>query len=210
MLLDAIRERRSIRKYTGEPVSEEQIREILEAAFLAPTASNRQEWRFAVVQDREKLAKMAEIHPYGKMIRDCAFSVIVGTKKASTTVSANATAAPPSRTCCCRRRAWASARCGARSWRAANIRADSSRCLACPTVSRRSRLSSSACRRNPRRRRTAGPTARSSISGNGSIHVNELQGTFSAVSALKVPCIELKPKRTAAAEDPRRLFFSFQ
>ena len=53
MLLDAIRERRSIRKYTGEPVSEEQIREILEAAFLAPTASNRQEWRFAVVQDRE-------------------------------------------------------------------------------------------------------------------------------------------------------------
>ncbi len=81
MLLDAIRERRSIRKYTGEPVSEEQIREILEAAFLAPTASNRQEWRFAVVLDREKLAKMAEIHPYGKMIRDCAFSIIVGYEK---------------------------------------------------------------------------------------------------------------------------------
>ena len=41
MLLDVIKERRSIRKYTDQKVSEDQIREILEAAFWAPTAVNR-------------------------------------------------------------------------------------------------------------------------------------------------------------------------
>ena len=81
MELDVIRNRRSIRKYTEEKVSEEQIREILEAAFLAPTASNRQEWRFIVIENREMLEKMAEINPYAKMTKDCAFSIIVGYEK---------------------------------------------------------------------------------------------------------------------------------
>ena len=78
MLLDVIKERRSIRKYTDQKVSEEQIREILEAAFWAPTAVNRQEWRFAVVEDRETLKKLAEINPNAGMTAGAAFSVIVG------------------------------------------------------------------------------------------------------------------------------------
>ncbi len=78
MVLEVIQNRRSIRKYTDQPVTEEQIREILEAAFWAPTAVNRQEWRFVVVTNREKLSELAEANPYAKMTEDCAFAVIVG------------------------------------------------------------------------------------------------------------------------------------
>ena len=81
MVLDVIKNRRSIRKYTGEPVTDAQIREILEAAFLAPTARNLQECRFVVVTNREKLQKMADANPYAKMTKDCAFAVVVGYEK---------------------------------------------------------------------------------------------------------------------------------
>lgn len=51
-LLEAIRERRSIRKFAeGETVKEEDIRTILEAARLAPSDANSQPWHFIVVRD---------------------------------------------------------------------------------------------------------------------------------------------------------------
>jgi len=61
-VFDAIRTRRSIRKYRPEPIPDEKLRNILEAARLAPSAGNRQPWRFVVIQniDRKKaLAKVA-------------------------------------------------------------------------------------------------------------------------------------------------------
>ena len=78
MLLKEIKSRRSVRKYQNRPVTEEQIREILEAGFWAPTARNKQEWRFVVVLNREKLNELAEKNSYAQMTKDCAFSVIVG------------------------------------------------------------------------------------------------------------------------------------
>jgi nitroreductase len=60
--------RRSIRKYTNEPVSEKHVKTILEAAMAAPSASNRRPWHFIVVTDRQKLDALAENHPYGKML----------------------------------------------------------------------------------------------------------------------------------------------
>lgn len=58
--LESIGARRSIRKYTDAPVSEEDIRELLEAATLAPSGKNRQPWRFVVVQG-EKCAEMVDL-----------------------------------------------------------------------------------------------------------------------------------------------------
>jgi nitroreductase len=55
-LLDAIKERRSIRKYKNDAVSNKLIIEMLEAARLAPSGSNSQPWRFIVVKD-EKVKK---------------------------------------------------------------------------------------------------------------------------------------------------------
>ena len=59
MVLNAIRARRSIRRYTDRPVDRTLIELVLEVATHAPSAHNRQPWRFAVVtslQAKEKLA----------------------------------------------------------------------------------------------------------------------------------------------------------
>lgn len=50
---EAIRRRASCRAYRPDPVPEETLRRVLEAARLAPSACNRQPWRFAVVRDPE-------------------------------------------------------------------------------------------------------------------------------------------------------------
>lgn len=57
----AIRQRRSIRSFTDKPVPDDIIRELLEAARLAPSASNRQPWRFIVVTDPKERAKLRRI-----------------------------------------------------------------------------------------------------------------------------------------------------
>ncbi len=50
-LVEAIKQRRSVRKFKPDPVSDEIVDQMLEAARLAPSASNRQPWRFQVVRD---------------------------------------------------------------------------------------------------------------------------------------------------------------
>ncbi|MCE5203128.1 MAG: nitroreductase family protein [Actinomycetia bacterium] len=47
-LLDALRSRHSVRVYTGEPIDEDTIREVIEAAILAPSSFNAQPWCFHV------------------------------------------------------------------------------------------------------------------------------------------------------------------
>lgn len=49
---EAIKRRRSVRRYTGDPVTEDDVRAVLTAAIWAPSAGNAQPWRFIVVQDR--------------------------------------------------------------------------------------------------------------------------------------------------------------
>ena len=43
---DTIFKRRSIRKYTGEPISDELVERLLRAAMVAPSAGNEQPWQF--------------------------------------------------------------------------------------------------------------------------------------------------------------------
>ncbi len=50
---EAIQKRRSIREYAPDDVPQEMIDQMLEAARLAPSGSNRQPWRFLVVRDKE-------------------------------------------------------------------------------------------------------------------------------------------------------------
>lgn len=59
-VFEVIRSRRSIRKYSKRPVRDQNLLLVLEAARLAPSASNRQTWKFVVVRDREKKEKLAE------------------------------------------------------------------------------------------------------------------------------------------------------
>jgi len=76
-LIDTIYSRRSIRRYTEEPVSEEQIKTLLEAAMAAPSASNRKPWHFVVVTERETLGRLAEAHKYAKMLHEAPVCISV-------------------------------------------------------------------------------------------------------------------------------------
>lgn len=59
-VLTAISNRRSIRKFTNQPVEDEKLNKILEAARLAPSAANKQVWRFIVVKNPALREKMVE------------------------------------------------------------------------------------------------------------------------------------------------------
>ena len=58
-ILEAIKTRKSVRSYLDKPVEDEKLQMVLEVARLAPSASNRQEWRFVVVRDTETRKKIA-------------------------------------------------------------------------------------------------------------------------------------------------------
>ena len=75
--LDIIFARRSIRRYTGEPVTEDEITSLLEAGMAAPSASNQQPWHFVVVTDKNTLKALADMHPYGKMLAHAAVAIAV-------------------------------------------------------------------------------------------------------------------------------------
>lgn len=75
--LEAIRTRRSIRKYEDKTVDDALVREILDAAMMAPSAGNSQPWQFVVVNDREVLDSLAEMHPYVKMVKQAKVGILV-------------------------------------------------------------------------------------------------------------------------------------
>ena len=75
---EAIRARRSIRKFKpGAVVTDEQIRLLLEAAMLAPSACNTRPWEFIVVKDRAMLDKIRDAHPYTGMLETASLAIIV-------------------------------------------------------------------------------------------------------------------------------------
>ncbi len=59
-LLPEIANRRSIRKYRPDPIDKDVVKRILEAGRLAPSAKNRQAWRFVAVQDAETRLKIQD------------------------------------------------------------------------------------------------------------------------------------------------------
>jgi len=75
--LEAIHGRRSIRKYTSQPVGEDVIEQMLKAAMAAPSAGNQQPWHFVVIDDRDTLDAIPEYHPYSGMLRDAPLAVVV-------------------------------------------------------------------------------------------------------------------------------------
>jgi nitroreductase len=78
MIIKAIRDRKSIRNYLLKAnTSEEQIKELLEAAMLAPSACNSRPWEFIVVQNRAKLEKITKIHPYTQMLTTASCAIVV-------------------------------------------------------------------------------------------------------------------------------------
>ena len=69
--------RRSIRKYRPDPVPEEEVQLLLEAAMAAPSAVGKDPWRFIVIRNRQTLQKIADFLPNGKMLAEAALGIIV-------------------------------------------------------------------------------------------------------------------------------------
>ncbi len=59
-LFEAIRDRKSIRRFKQTPVPDEDIKKILDAGRLAPSANNSQPWSFLIIKDEAVLRKMAD------------------------------------------------------------------------------------------------------------------------------------------------------
>ena len=61
--MEALLTRRSIRKYTNQPVPEQLVKHLLEAAMCAPSARNQQAWQYLVIRDKARLAELQQVHP---------------------------------------------------------------------------------------------------------------------------------------------------
>lgn len=65
-LMDAIKKRRSIRKFQDKEVSDEIIEKIIGAARWAPSGMNIQPWSFITIKDKEKLKKIRQLYQEGR------------------------------------------------------------------------------------------------------------------------------------------------
>lgn len=75
--ISVILSRKSVRHFTGEAVSKEQLEMLLRAGMAAPTAMNKQPWSFVVVTDRSKLDALREGLPSAAMLEKAGAAVVV-------------------------------------------------------------------------------------------------------------------------------------
>lgn len=76
-ITEAIRSRRSIRKYQDRPIEEEKLLRVLDTGRMAPSARNLQDWKFIVVRDQDKRKMLSEA-ANGQPYVEKASAVIVG------------------------------------------------------------------------------------------------------------------------------------
>ena len=77
-MLEIMRSRRSVRRYTEEKISDEDLKKILSAALLAPSGHSKYPCEFIVVKNRELLEKMSHCRKgVAKMLEGAAAAVVV-------------------------------------------------------------------------------------------------------------------------------------
>ena len=81
---DCIRYRLTVRRFKPDPVPEEVVARLLDAARLAPSSRNLQQWHFVVITDREALKTIADVSTTGKFIADAPLAIAVVMDNADT------------------------------------------------------------------------------------------------------------------------------
>lgn len=76
-LYEGLLTRRSNRKYTGERIAEERIIKIIRAGMYAPSAKNTHPWHFIIIDKREILNEIMEVHPYSSMLKEASHAIVV-------------------------------------------------------------------------------------------------------------------------------------
>jgi len=77
IVVDVIKNRRSIRKFKDKPIDDDTIRKIIEMGTWAPSGLNNQPWKFVIIKDKELKAKIAECTKYSGIIRDAPVCIAV-------------------------------------------------------------------------------------------------------------------------------------
>ena len=75
--IEAILTRRSVRKYSKKPLSNQIVKELLEVAMSAPSAGNEQPWHFIIIDDPQILGKVPSFHNHAQMHKDASFAILV-------------------------------------------------------------------------------------------------------------------------------------
>lgn len=70
--------RRSIRRYTDQPIDPDDVRLILEAGLMAPTSKNCRPWQFVVVEDKDMLERLSNCKDMGAgPVAKCPLAIVV-------------------------------------------------------------------------------------------------------------------------------------
>lgn len=77
IILENIMNRKSVRNFTGKPVTKDCLLTLLKSAMAAPSAHNRQPWAFVAITKREILDALALELPYTKMLAGAGAALVV-------------------------------------------------------------------------------------------------------------------------------------
>ena len=76
-MIEHILNRRSIRRFTEQPVDEAQLELLLRAAMQAPSAKNEQPWEFLVVREQDTLLQLSQADPYAGAMKNAALAIVL-------------------------------------------------------------------------------------------------------------------------------------
>ncbi len=76
-VIEAIRRKRAVRDYAPRPLPEEAVNQILYAGRRSQSSKNSQPWRFIAIQERERLAALAQFGDYAKHLPAAALAVAI-------------------------------------------------------------------------------------------------------------------------------------
>ncbi|MBF4474724.1 nitroreductase family protein [Methanobacterium formicicum] len=75
-VFEAVTQRKSIRKYKDKEIEKEKLIKVLESARIAPSASNRQEWKFIVVKDENTRSRLVSAAHYQKFVGQAPVTIV--------------------------------------------------------------------------------------------------------------------------------------
>ncbi len=76
-VMATIFERKSVRSFTEEPVSDEVLEKLVKAGMAAPTAGNMQPWEFIVVNDKNIVKEYAKVNQFAQMALEAPAAIVV-------------------------------------------------------------------------------------------------------------------------------------
>lgn len=76
-MLDLLKRRRSIRKYTTKEIEKEKVLQLVQGALLSPSSRNLRPWEFVVVEDKAILEKLSSSKPGGGFLKNAQLGIVI-------------------------------------------------------------------------------------------------------------------------------------